>query len=67
MENVEREMRTKDKGKKKEEESTSNSSALVDLNLIKTDPDKLYPLIYYALKRTLKEWEEAMDERPGAS
>jgi len=64
VENVEREMRTKDKGKKKEEDSTSNSSALVDLNLIKTDSDKLYPLVYYALKRTLKEWEEAMDERP---
>lgn len=23
---------------------------VLDLNLIKTDPDKLYPLIYYALK-----------------
>lgn len=23
---------------------------ILDLNLIKTDPDKLYPLIYYALK-----------------
>ncbi|EIW84134.1 Prp18-domain-containing protein [Coniophora puteana RWD-64-598 SS2] len=64
VENVEREMRTKDKGKKKEDDLTATSSALVDLNLIKTDPDKLYPLVYYALKRTLKEWEEAMDERP---
>jgi pre-mRNA-splicing factor 18 len=40
---------------------------MVDLGLLKTDPDKLYPVIYYALKRTLKEWEEAMDERPGMS
>jgi hypothetical protein len=38
---------------------------MVDLGLLKTDPDKLYPVIYYALKRTLKEWEEAMNERPG--
>lgn len=37
----------------------------MDLALIKTEPDKVYPLIYYALKRVLKEWEEAMDERPG--
>ena len=38
---------------------------VLDLDLVKTDPDKLYPLIYYALKRTLKEWEEWMDDRPG--
>ena len=37
----------------------------MDLELVKTDPDKLYPIIYYALKRTLKEWEDWMDERPG--
>ena len=34
-------------------------------SVVKSDSDKLYPIIYYALKRTLKEWEEAMDERPG--
>lgn len=38
---------------------------VLDLNLVKTDPNKLYPIIYYALKRTLKEWEEWMDDRPG--
>lgn len=38
---------------------------LIDLDLIKTDPDKLYPLIYYAIKRKLKEWEQSMAERPG--
>jgi pre-mRNA-splicing factor 18 len=37
----------------------------VDLALIKTDPDKLYPIIYYALKKTLAEWAQWMDERPG--
>ena len=53
----------------------------IDLSLVKSDPNKLYPLIYYALKvcRTirllqlwlmmmqgvLKEWEEWMDSRPG--
>jgi pre-mRNA-splicing factor 18 len=40
---------------------------LIDLDLIKTDPDKLYPLIYYAIKRKLKEWEQSMAERPGAA
>ncbi|KAG0708085.1 Prp18 domain-containing protein [Suillus ampliporus] len=68
VESVERELRAKnDKGKKKDDGEVNNSAgsvAMVDLELIKTDPDKLYPIIYYALKRTLKEWEEAMDERP---
>lgn len=36
----------------------------VDLALIKTDPDKLYPVIYYALKKTLADWAQYMDERP---
>lgn len=38
---------------------------VLDLDLVKTDPDKLYPIIYYALKGTLKEWEAFMDDRPG--
>ncbi|KAF9223559.1 Prp18-domain-containing protein [Gyrodon lividus] len=63
VENVERELRNKSKGKKKDDAEEANAGVL-DLDLIKTDPDKLYPLIYYALKRTLKEWEESMDERP---
>lgn len=37
---------------------------VLDLDLVKTDPDKLYPIIYYALKGTLKEWEAFMDDRP---
>ncbi len=60
----EREMKAKGKEKKKDE-SEADGTALIDLDMIKTAPDKLYPLIYYALKRALKEWEEAMDERPG--
>lgn len=64
VENVERELRNKSKGKKKDD-AEEPSTGILDLDLIKTDPDRLYPLIYYALKRTLKEWEEAMDERPG--
>ncbi|PPQ73973.1 hypothetical protein CVT24_012535 [Panaeolus cyanescens] len=51
------------KGKKKDDLNDAANSVL-DLSLLKTDKDKLYPLIYYALKRTLKEWAEAMDERP---
>lgn len=63
VESVEKELQSKNgKGKKKEGEVIDVGA--LDLTLIKTDPDKLYPLIYYALKRVLKEWEEAMDERP---
>lgn len=59
---MEKELQSKNiKGKKKGE---AMNVGVLDLNLIKTDPDKLYPLIYYALKKVLKEWEEAMDERP---
>jgi hypothetical protein len=55
-----------DKGKKKDDSASGESEiAVIDLALIKTDPDKLYPVIYYALKRVLKEWGESMAERPG--
>ncbi|KAI0749901.1 Prp18 domain-containing protein [Daedaleopsis nitida] len=70
VENVERRMKDKqtheeagkEKGKKKDGESLG--SEVLDLGLVKSDPDKLYPIIYYALKRALKEWEQWMDERP---
>ncbi|KAI0249868.1 Prp18 domain-containing protein [Lactifluus subvellereus] len=53
------------KGKKKEGSASGEGEiAVLDLALIKTDPDKLYPIIYYALKRALKEWGESMAERP---
>lgn len=54
----------KEKGKKKEGRE-AEAQQVLNLELVKTDPDKLYPIIYYALKRTLKEWEDWMDERPG--
>lgn len=50
-------------GKRKDE--SENSVDILDLDLLKTDPQKVYPIIYYALKRRLKEWEEWMDQRPG--
>ncbi len=54
------------KGKKKDESASGDGEiAVLDMALIKTDPDKLYPIIYYALKRVLKEWGESMAERPG--
>ncbi|KAF7312184.1 SFM domain-containing protein [Mycena indigotica] len=63
VENVEREMRAKNtKGKKRD--TIEQPVVIIDLALVKTDPDKLYPLIYFALKRTLREWGEAMEERP---
>ena len=65
VENNERELRNKNTKGKKKDDTDLGANSVLDLDLVKTDPDKLYPLIYYALKRTLKEWEEAMDERPG--
>ncbi|KAG8751967.1 mRNA splicing protein prp18 [Ceratobasidium sp. 428] len=44
--------------------AAADEDAVLDLALIKTNPDKLYPLIYFALKRVLKEWEQSMAERP---
>jgi pre-mRNA-splicing factor 18 len=65
VENVERELQNKNNKGKKKGDPEQASTGVLDLGLIKSDPDKLYPLIYYALKRTLKEWEESMDERLG--
>ena len=54
------------KGKKKDESASGDGEiAVLDLALVKTDPDKLYPVIYYALKSMLKEWGESLGERPG--
>ncbi|GLB40592.1 putative prp18 domain containing protein [Lyophyllum shimeji] len=64
VENIEKELQKKNNKGKKKDESEQAAVGVLDLELIKTDPDKLYPIIYYALKRTLKEWGEAMDERP---
>lgn len=69
LEDVEtNELEAKAKGKeratKNKDDTDIAGTTVIDLDLVKTNPDKLYPLIYYALKRTLKEWEEAMDERP---
>ncbi|OAV95288.1 hypothetical protein PTTG_03656 [Puccinia triticina 1-1 BBBD Race 1] len=44
--------------------AAQDGEVTVDLNLIKTDPRKIYPQIYFALKRVLKEWEQSMAERP---
>jgi pre-mRNA-splicing factor 18 len=68
VESIERQIKNRSKGKKKEDTNVDSAvTSVLDLALVKTDPDKLYPIIYYALKRTLKEWEEAMDDRPGES
>lgn len=57
--------RAQEEAKKGKKRDGADTPEVLDLELVKTDPDKLYPIIYYALKRTLKEWEEWMDERPG--
>ncbi|EJD06495.1 Prp18-domain-containing protein [Fomitiporia mediterranea MF3/22] len=71
LEDVEtNELEAKAKGKEREkdpknkDDADTSGTVIIDPDLIKTDPDKLYPLIYYALKKTLREWGEAMDERP---
>ncbi|KAJ7178633.1 Prp18 domain-containing protein [Mycena crocata] len=64
VENVEREMKNKATKGKKRNDAEQAANSVLDLGLIKSDPDKLYPIIYFALKRTLREWGEAMDERP---
>ncbi|KAF5382060.1 hypothetical protein D9615_004222 [Tricholomella constricta] len=64
VENVEKELQKKSNKGKKKDDSEQAAVGVLDLGLIKSDPDKLYPIIYFALKRTLKEWGEAMDERP---
>ncbi|KIY68836.1 Prp18-domain-containing protein [Cylindrobasidium torrendii FP15055 ss-10] len=67
VENVERELhggQPKAVKGKKPKNASDVADTVLDLSLVKSDPDKLYPVIYYALKRVLKEWGEAMDERP---
>ncbi|KAK7686135.1 hypothetical protein QCA50_010947 [Cerrena zonata] len=66
LEDVEtRAHKQEDNEKLKKRGAKDNTPEVLDLDLVKSDPDKLYPIIYYALKRTLKEWEEWMDNRPG--
>ncbi|KDE07253.1 hypothetical protein MVLG_02473 [Microbotryum lychnidis-dioicae p1A1 Lamole] len=39
---------------------------IVDVSLVKSNPHKVYPQIYHALKRVLKEWEQSLADRPEA-
>ena len=38
--------------------------SVLDLNLIKTDIDRIYPIIYYTLKGLLQEWADTLAARP---
>ncbi|KAI0313173.1 Prp18-domain-containing protein [Amylostereum chailletii] len=65
VETAEREMKASGgESKTKRKGDVAGEGTVLDLGLVKSDPDKLYPLIYYALKRVLKEWEESMADRP---
>lgn len=65
VESRERELKATEGGQKgKKKDSAAAGAEVLDLGLLKTDKNKLYPIIYHALKRILKEWQEAMDERP---
>ncbi|GAA5830425.1 hypothetical protein JCM3766R1_002713 [Sporobolomyces carnicolor] len=50
----------------KKEPKPKDEEVLVDLDLVKTNPHKVYPQIYHALKRVLKEWEQSLADRPEA-
>lgn len=49
---------------KSEEKAKQYTSELLDLELIKTDFNKLHPIIFWNFKALLKEWEEYLDARP---
>lgn len=51
-----------DDGGKQREGVGMNS--LLDLGLLKKDISKVYPIIYYTLKGLLRDWEQALAERP---
>ncbi|KAL8293464.1 hypothetical protein RQP46_000165 [Phenoliferia psychrophenolica] len=50
----------------KAEKKPKDEDVIVDVSLVKTDPHKVYPQIYFALKRVLKEWEQSLEDRPDA-
>ncbi|PWN37167.1 Prp18-domain-containing protein, partial [Meira miltonrushii] len=39
-------------------------NSVLDLNLIKKDINKVYPIIYYTLKGLMRDWETSLAERP---
>ncbi|KAM0789836.1 hypothetical protein ACM66B_006683 [Microbotryomycetes sp. NB124-2] len=43
-----------------------DQDVLVDLSLVKSNPHKVYPQIYHAIKRVLREWEQSLADRPEA-
>ncbi|GAA6039781.1 hypothetical protein JCM8097_004218 [Rhodosporidiobolus ruineniae] len=51
---------------KKKEPNPKDEEVLVDISLVKTNPHKVYPQIYHAFKRVLKEWEASLAARPDA-
>ncbi|GAA5987743.1 hypothetical protein JCM11641_006514 [Rhodosporidiobolus odoratus] len=46
------------------EPNPKDEEVIVDLGLLKTNPHKLYPQVYHAFKRVLKEWEVSLTLRP---
>ncbi|GAA5982671.1 hypothetical protein JCM10908_006740 [Rhodotorula pacifica] len=46
------------------EPKPKDEDVLVDLDLVRTNPHKVYPQIYHAFKRVLKEWEQSLADRP---
>ncbi|BGP20542.1 hypothetical protein JCM10213_003806 [Rhodosporidiobolus nylandii] len=50
----------------KKEPNPKDEEVLVDLSLVKTNPHKVYPQVYHAFKRVLKEWESSLAARPEA-
>ncbi|ORY44644.1 Prp18 domain-domain-containing protein [Leucosporidium creatinivorum] len=48
------------------EPNPKDEEVIVDVSLAKSNPHKIYPQIYHALKRVLKEWEQSLLDRPEA-
>ncbi|GAA5905881.1 hypothetical protein JCM6882_009060 [Rhodosporidiobolus microsporus] len=48
----------------KKEPNPKDEEVIVDLSLVKSNPHKVYPQIYHAFKRVLKEWEASLAARP---
>ncbi|GAA5838512.1 hypothetical protein JCM11251_003412 [Rhodosporidiobolus azoricus] len=46
------------------EPNPKDEEVIVDLSLVKSNPHKVYPQIYHAFKRVLKEWELSLAARP---
>ncbi|UZJ51125.1 hypothetical protein CBS101457_000445 [Exobasidium rhododendri] len=58
------ELRKKETGESGKVREGVGMNSLLELDLVKKDINKVYPIIYYTLKGLLKDWEQTLAERP---